>query len=99
MLDIQDAVAVITGGAGGLGEELARYWVRQGGKVVLSDISAAGLNRAAAEISAMGGQVATLAGDTTKRSTAPGWRTWPLRSLAASTWWPRPPASSGMVCW
>jgi len=29
MLEIKDAVAVITGGAGGIGEELARYWVRQ----------------------------------------------------------------------
>jgi 3-oxoacyl-[acyl-carrier protein] reductase len=66
MLDIKDAVAVITGGAGGIGEELAKYWVRQGGKVVLSDISAEGLSRVEAEIKAMGGQVATLAGDTTK---------------------------------
>jgi 3-oxoacyl-[acyl-carrier protein] reductase len=66
MLDIKDAVAVITGGAGGIGEELAKYWVRQGGKVVLSDISADGLSRVEAEIKALGGQVATLAGDTTK---------------------------------
>ncbi len=66
MLEIKDAVAVITGAAGGLGEELARYWVRQGGKVVLSDISAAGLSRVEAEIKALGGQVATLAGDTTQ---------------------------------
>lgn len=66
MLAIKDAVAVITGGAGGIGEELAKYWVRQGGKVVLSDISAEGLGRVEAEIKAMGGQVVTLAGDTTK---------------------------------
>ncbi len=39
MLDIKDAVAVITGGAGGIGAELAKYWVGQGGKVVLSDIT------------------------------------------------------------
>ena len=66
MLDIKDAVAVITGGAGGIGEELAKYWVGQGGKVVLSDISAQGLGRVEAEIKAIGGQVATLAGDITK---------------------------------
>ena len=42
MLEIKDAVAVITGGAGGIGEELAKYWVRQGGKVVLADISGQG---------------------------------------------------------
>jgi 3-oxoacyl-[acyl-carrier protein] reductase len=66
MLDIKDAVAVITGGAGGIGAELAKYWVGQGGKVVLSDISAQELSRVEAEIKAMGGQVATLAGDITK---------------------------------
>ena len=66
MLDIRDAVAVITGGAGGIGEELAKYWVQQGGKVVLADISAEGLSRVEAEIKAMGGKVATLVCDTTK---------------------------------
>lgn len=66
MLDIRDAVAVITGGAGGIGEELAKYWVQQGGKVVLADISAEGLSRVEAEIKAMGGNVATLVCDTTK---------------------------------
>jgi 3-oxoacyl-[acyl-carrier protein] reductase len=66
MLEIKDAVAVITGGAGGIGEELAKYWVRQGGKVVLGDISAEGLSRVESEIKAMGGEIATLAGDTTK---------------------------------
>ena len=66
MLKIKDAVAVITGGAGGIGEELAKYWVRQGGKVVLGDISGEGLSRVEAEIKSMGGQVATLVVDTTK---------------------------------
>ena len=71
MLDIKDAVAVITGGAGGIGAELARYWARQGGKVVIADVSSAGLSRVAAEIQAMGGQVATLAADTTREEVAP----------------------------
>ncbi|MBM4286601.1 MAG: SDR family NAD(P)-dependent oxidoreductase [Deltaproteobacteria bacterium] len=66
MLEIKDAVAVITGGAGGIGEELAKYWVQQGGKVVLGDISAEGLSRVEAEITAMGGQVATMVCDTTR---------------------------------
>ena len=66
MLEIKDAVAVITGGAGGIGEELAKYWVRQGGKVVLGDISSEGLSLVETEIKAMGGQVATLVVDTTK---------------------------------
>jgi len=66
MLAIKDAVAVITGGAGGIGEELAKYWVRHGGKVVLGDISPQGLSRVEAEIKAMGGAAATLSCDTTK---------------------------------
>jgi 3-oxoacyl-[acyl-carrier protein] reductase len=66
MLEIKDAVAVITGGAGGIGEELAKYWVRHGGKVVLGDISPEGLSRVEAEIKAMGGAAATLVCDTTK---------------------------------
>jgi 3-oxoacyl-[acyl-carrier protein] reductase len=66
MLEIKDAVAVITGGAGGIGEELAKYWVRHGGKVVLGDVSAEGLSRVEAEIKAMGGAVVTVAGDITQ---------------------------------
>lgn len=68
MLEIKDAVAVITGGAGGIGEELAKYWVRQGGKVVLGDVSAEGLSRVEAEIKAMGGHVATAVCDVTQEA-------------------------------
>ena len=66
MLEIKDAVAVITGAAGGIGEELAKYWVGQGGKVVLADVSAEGLNRVEAEGKNLGGQVTALVCDTTK---------------------------------
>jgi 3-oxoacyl-[acyl-carrier protein] reductase len=65
MLEIKGAVAVITGGAGGIGEELARYWVRQGGKVVIGDVSPAGLSRVEGEIRAQDGSVATMACDVT----------------------------------
>ncbi len=39
MLAIKGSVAIITGGASGLGLELARYWIKRGGKVVLGDVS------------------------------------------------------------
>ncbi len=65
MLAIKEAVAVITGSAGGIGEELAKYWVRQGGKVVLADVSAAGLERVAVELEALGGAVATMVANVT----------------------------------
>ncbi len=63
MLEIKDAVAVITGGASGIGLALARFWVKNGGKVVLADVSAEGLEKAAAEI---GGEATTVLCDVSK---------------------------------
>jgi len=66
MLSIEGSVAVITGGGSGIGEAIAKYWVEKGGKVVLGDVMPDALERVAGEIRAMGGEVATLAGDVTK---------------------------------
>jgi 3-oxoacyl-[acyl-carrier protein] reductase len=57
MLDIKDAVAVITGGASGIGLTLARYWLDQGGKVVIGDVVETALEKAASELK---GEVATV---------------------------------------
>lgn len=46
MLNIKDSVAVITGGASGIGFSLAQYWVERGGKVVLADINLESLENA-----------------------------------------------------
>jgi 3-oxoacyl-[acyl-carrier protein] reductase len=62
MLEIKDSVAVITGGASGIGLAIAKYWAKRGGKVVLGDISAEGLEKAAAEIE---GDAATVVCDVT----------------------------------
>ena len=66
MLAIEGAVAVITGGGSGIGEAIAKYWTSNGGKVVLGDVMPDALERVEKEISAAGGEVATLAGDVTK---------------------------------
>lgn len=50
MLDIKGAVAVITGGSGGIGMALAKQWVGQGGKVVIADIDEAMLANAKEEL-------------------------------------------------
>ncbi|MFZ7128382.1 MAG: SDR family oxidoreductase [Desulfobacterales bacterium] len=50
MLNIENAVAVITGGASGIGLTVAKYWARNGGKVVLADVAEEALKRAASEI-------------------------------------------------
>ncbi|MDM8555655.1 SDR family oxidoreductase [Desulfococcaceae bacterium HSG7] len=63
MLNIKDSVAVITGGASGIGLAVAKYWVAQGGKAVLADIAQDALNQAAAEID---GETATVVCDVTQ---------------------------------
>jgi NAD(P)-dependent dehydrogenase (short-subunit alcohol dehydrogenase family) len=50
MLEIKDSVAVITGGASGIGLVLAKHWANRGGKVVIGDIAEDALERAKAAI-------------------------------------------------
>ena len=57
MLEIKGSVAVITGGASGIGLAFARYWVAGGGKAVLADISDSALKAAQTEF---GDSVVTL---------------------------------------
>ena len=60
MLDIKDSVAVITGGGGGIGLAVAKYWVQNGGKVVIADIAEDLLKQAEVEIKALNGEVASV---------------------------------------
>jgi len=57
MLDIKDAVAVITGGASGIGLAVAKYWVQHGGKVVLGDVAEDALIKVGRELE---GEVTTV---------------------------------------
>ena len=57
MLEIKDAVAVITGGASGIGLEMAKYWINNGGKVVIGDVVEEALENVSREF---GGDVATV---------------------------------------
>jgi 3-oxoacyl-[acyl-carrier protein] reductase len=66
MLEIKGAVSVITGGGGGIGLEIAKYWVRNGGKVVIADIAQNLLDKAEAELKALGGEVVTVICNVTK---------------------------------
>ena len=63
MLEIQGSVAVITGGASGIGLEMARYWLKNGGKVVIADVAEETLEKAAATLE---GEVATVLCNVTK---------------------------------
>lgn len=65
MLEIRDAVAVITGAAGGIGKALAQAWVENGGKAVLADVSPEALQHTKEVLTAAGGRVETLVCDVT----------------------------------
>lgn len=67
MLEIQGAVAVITGGSGGIGMSLAKKWLEGGGRVVISDINEEALNQAK---TILGNGVETFVGNVTKEEDA-----------------------------
>ena len=47
---LQNKVAIVTGAASGFGAEIARYYAREGAKVVIADLNEAGAQKVAAEI-------------------------------------------------
>jgi len=59
---LRDRVAIVTGGAQGLGEAICRRLAREGAHVVVADLNLAGAERVAAEIAAQAGQRAVAAG-------------------------------------
>src|SRR5689334_20718512 len=61
-------VAVITGGAGGIGMALARAFAARGAKLVLADIDEAALARSAAELRGSGAIVHTVRADVGERA-------------------------------
>ncbi len=63
MQEFQGKVAVITGGASGIGLGLARRCATEGMRIVLADIEAAALTRAADELRAGGAQVLAVPTD------------------------------------
>jgi len=66
----QGKVAIITGGASGLGLAVARLMGREGARLVLVDWDQAGLDASVAEISASGAEVRSLRGDVSEPGTA-----------------------------
>jgi NAD(P)-dependent dehydrogenase (short-subunit alcohol dehydrogenase family) len=53
---LKDKVAIVTGGASGIGQAIARGYAREGAKVVVADINLAMGEATAAEIRAAGGE-------------------------------------------
>ena len=70
MTQLKGSVALITGGASGLGLAVATQMVAAGAKVVLVDWDQKALEAAAAQIAQSGGEVRSLQGDVSEPSTA-----------------------------
>ena len=68
MLEIRGAVAVITGGYGGIGMAVARSWGEKGGKVVLAARTEEKLQEAQKELQSIGIDVAINVCDVTKEA-------------------------------
>lgn len=66
----EDKVAIVTGGGSGIGKEVAKRFVAEGGKVVLNGRDRVKLEQAANEIDATGAAVALETGDIAQPATA-----------------------------
>jgi len=62
MKELRDRVAVVTGGASGIGKALAKAFLGEGMKVVLADVEAAALEATAEEVGSLG-EVSSLVTD------------------------------------
>lgn len=67
MFDLSGRVALITGGASGLGEAIAYGFARQGASLVLADLDAARLQKVSGDLAGTGAQVSTVELDVTDR--------------------------------
>lgn len=67
-MNIQDSVALITGGGKGIGEVVAKLLARQGAKVAVVDLMQADIDRVVADIREMGGQAIGIQANVTSEA-------------------------------
>jgi 3-oxoacyl-[acyl-carrier protein] reductase len=65
-MKLKDKVAIITGGAGGIGEAIAIMFAAEGAKVVVQDLVQEGAEKVAKAVVDKGGEALAVAGDVTK---------------------------------
>ncbi|HEX9836574.1 MAG TPA: SDR family NAD(P)-dependent oxidoreductase, partial [Alphaproteobacteria bacterium] len=65
---LKDKVAVVTGAASGIGKEIAATFAREGAKVAIADLDAAGAERAAKELDPSGKRALGVAMDVTSEA-------------------------------
>ncbi len=66
MQELKDKVAVVTGGASGIGRALGEVFAEQGMRIVLADVEAAALEKTAQEIAESGAEVLPMLTDVRK---------------------------------
>ncbi len=64
---LKDKIALITGGANGIGRATAKYFAKEGAKIVLADLDQAGLEAVCKEIVSEDGVAVPVAGSVTSR--------------------------------
>ncbi|MBS1196419.1 MAG: family NAD(P)-dependent oxidoreductase [Proteobacteria bacterium] len=67
-MEIKGLVAVITGGASGIGESVAKDMAKAGAKVVIGDLAQEAIDRVVGEIKAAGGQAAGVVANVTSEA-------------------------------
>ena len=78
MKDLNNKVAVVTGGASGVGRALAFALAKEGARVVLADIEAERLDQVVAELGALGHDVMGCVADVTDAES--------MKALAGASW-------------
>jgi len=63
IFELQDKIAIVTGGAGGIGSSIAMEYARAGANVVVASRKQANLDKVAAEIKALGRESLAIATD------------------------------------
>lgn len=66
LLDLTDRVAIVTGGARGIGESVALLLAHAGADVAVADLNLEGMNKVAAEIEALGRKALAIQADVTR---------------------------------
>lgn len=84
---LHNKVAVITGGASGIGEATALLFGEEGAKVVVADLDAKGGNKTAAQIRDKGGNAVFVQADISKEPDARESPTKPYAPVDESIFW------------
>lgn len=64
-LDLKDKVAIVTGGAGGIGTAIAKAYAEAGAKVVVSSRNQENIDKVAADLKVLGGEALAITTDVT----------------------------------